>query len=1657
MIKNKRTRKTIAIFLVMNFLSTLLPYNMLYASNNGPNTPEALSFEPVDAADMVNLISGDLSYGLPLMNVPSPEGGYPLNLSYHSGVAMSQDASWVGLGWSLNPGALNRGVNGYPDDWAKTKVDEFFYDQGYVEDFYEFSIGGTLKTGVTIGLGATWNSNRGFGGTVTFGLAKLGGPTTTIGFGANGEAIFSVGKGFWNYSMIGSKAELGLGAGPLALSHSFGSGKVKASFSAMGITFDTEGKKKFKVKGKKGSASVSFKSKSKVLKNDYVQTITQTGINLDLKLFWFRLGKTRIKYSLFKMKDFKVSGIGYPYKTFYDEGQSTGIVDDDTTMDTQAFETMWNSTTNLTPSYDSYSVHAQGLSSEIAPRFYNDIALYNRSNKESDADDNNFIEGYLYNSFFAVNPNYYNLENNMFFYDVASNNSFLRVDRTELQKPSWMTSISVNNALQFYTSNTNNYSTSVTPDGNQIKVGNRKRQGNYIQTFTNAQIASNTTGEFFLEGMKPSDRTKINQKAPNSIGGYKITTVDGKTYHYTLPVYNYERVYKNFKDITNENKNFYELKTSAPFATHWLLTGVTGPDYFDANNNNQLDEDDYGYWVELKYGKWTDGYGWRTPKEGYNSIYRDDEKEFHNYTVGRKEIYYLDAVKTRTHTALFVKGYRDDAKSSDISVLKNLYTGGTFSFTSNAKSYASDKSKVIANNGDKLYLSNGQEITVSGVSFNKVYGKETKYSYIRFPKNRSLKLEKIILLKNEDSFFDRARGNDSYSVPTNGYFCMTKGFSSVFGMGFNYNGQALFSSPPNPTLQPFNMQLIDNVMDVGDIQGLNLEADAQKVIDFSYDYSLAKQTPNSDAANSGRLTLKEVDFKGRKGLSVMPPYKFAYNKDYINYNSGDEDIWGYHKDHPDAWSLNKITFPTGGEIEITYEADEYTPINNLPITFRKDMSILNTFDSGRLITEPDVNGEFYIDPREHIGIELNEIFKVIYSYSSTNSLGYTTSTTRTVNARIIQNVSGTKYKADLTGPRPVVQGATLRTIRAEYDIDNIREGGGIRVKDIAVNNLEGNRTKTAYTYEDGVTSYMPVDDYYVHLASEIISPGVMYENVTVKNLDDNDVLSGGSKYQFEVMGPLIINYYPVQPGGIDLGLIESWEYSHLKEENTQANYFNNPAFYNSDNFAVTSKKTLKDTQSHLGRLLKTELFNAEEQVVSIKEYSYYSNLDGDGQIGVEQESFRSYYKSTGVNNDKNTYYLGAYSRVNYPSLLLQVEETNNGFREVFINDKFDFLTGEPIETRESNVNGLLTKTKTLLAYEKYPLMGSKVDNPNNKNMLTQEAGTFEYFVNGTTNAETIYEASIQTWSDQWQYRDYNGTYIYPSTQAAGEKIWRKEKSYYWKGDVDDDGAYIGYNDSNYDNFNWGVGAGQTNAKWKMKDMNLLYDRYSLPLEKLGANRTFLSTKTGDRASKILSTGNARYTEMYFSSAEYLHPDNASYFDGEIRSTGRTSERAHMGDYSVKVTPGQQGFRTTMEVSNFGKFKISVWAHKDNYTNARVYNGQSLIPFNGETTIAGDWVMLNHYFDINAFSPSIYVTSNSGTVYFDDFRILPVYATMNCYVYNQDGDLSYLMDTNGLSTHYVYDDAGMLKDTYVEVADDASANLTGGFKLFKRNTFNYKNQ
>ncbi|MDP1623160.1 MAG: hypothetical protein Q8M08_12565 [Bacteroidales bacterium] len=116
-IRNNKWCKAISIGIAMNFMLELcLPLRSM-ALTGGPSQPEMEAFTPVNTNDMVDLASGDFRYNIPLLTVPGPNGGYPINLAYNAGITMEQEASWVGLGWNINPGSITRNMRGIPDEF----------------------------------------------------------------------------------------------------------------------------------------------------------------------------------------------------------------------------------------------------------------------------------------------------------------------------------------------------------------------------------------------------------------------------------------------------------------------------------------------------------------------------------------------------------------------------------------------------------------------------------------------------------------------------------------------------------------------------------------------------------------------------------------------------------------------------------------------------------------------------------------------------------------------------------------------------------------------------------------------------------------------------------------------------------------------------------------------------------------------------------------------------------------------------------------------------------------------------------------------------------------------------------------------------------------------------------------------------------------------------------------------------------------------------------------------------------------------------------------------------------------------------------------------------------------------------------------------------
>ena len=131
------------------------------AQTGSPVQPEFQQPSQVGADNLVDLFTGNFNYSIPLFEI----GGFPMSLSYSSDHKMEEEASWVGIGRTLNTGAITRQVRGIPDEFRGKEI----VHRGSMADEITSGIspGADVEVfgafGLAAGTNFTYNNYRGFG------------------------------------------------------------------------------------------------------------------------------------------------------------------------------------------------------------------------------------------------------------------------------------------------------------------------------------------------------------------------------------------------------------------------------------------------------------------------------------------------------------------------------------------------------------------------------------------------------------------------------------------------------------------------------------------------------------------------------------------------------------------------------------------------------------------------------------------------------------------------------------------------------------------------------------------------------------------------------------------------------------------------------------------------------------------------------------------------------------------------------------------------------------------------------------------------------------------------------------------------------------------------------------------------------------------------------------------------------------------------------------------------------------------------------------------------------------------------------------------------------------------------------------------------------
>ena len=749
--RNKTFVRVLVLVQLLLMAESSFLANYSWALTTGPFQPEYISYEEPGATDMVNLLTGDFSFSLPVMEVPGPEGSFSLPLSYHAGIGPDQEASWVGLGWTMNPGAITRAVNGYPDD-----------ANGESHSITKKDLTGVRGwTSSILGFGEVgWNTMQGHYGMVNLLLVSLE---------YDNKGVSSVGVAGLSVSRNGLKFDAAaFGLTLLSIGLTAGLGEVVTGLgllkqetydfitntASMGISA-LSGSNPMNAPDL-GAWQYSRKVKQEFLHKDYWIWLDQARTEKMYGALYLGNAPTASYTNTDPSVNLNLTtnGVSTPLSSF-PRSTSTGSVGSASDM-SQAVSSSANYYQTDNPSLlstDNYSVKAPGISGSITP-YRLDIGSVSMPREMSTNHDrlvsvgylNNYKVPFIYdgtptNAYFQHVGGASGVNSPTFYFGASSTNSYVpsvstlnlnlndvvlqnqrigpNITNNRIAKEShveWISNEDILNeatrsslgfqdfltgtprttfrtnvnipgiyqSMAFYSSMPS-FSATIpinAQDISKFAVGqivdlnltiHQTGQSDQLSTVSGATISSVGSASITVSSGSISPYLGMNvdiqlilhipQDISKAIGGYSITNSGGVTYHFAIPAYDYEQI-TTMKDLSDPSNKYTVLNRLGAFANTWLLTAITGPDYVDrgpgGTANGIVDDADWGYWVKLNYGLYSSNFQWRIPFSGDRN---DPANTSATNTIGRKQMYYLNSVETRSHVALFVKDLRLDSKS----------------------------------------------------------------------------------------------------------------------------------------------------------------------------------------------------------------------------------------------------------------------------------------------------------------------------------------------------------------------------------------------------------------------------------------------------------------------------------------------------------------------------------------------------------------------------------------------------------------------------------------------------------------------------------------------------------------------------------------------------------------------------------------------------------------------------------------------------------------------------------------------------------------------------------------------------------------------------------------------------------------------------------
>lgn len=1390
------------------------------------------------------------------------------------------------------------------------------------------------------------------------------------------------------------------------------------------------------------------------------------------KLFNLRYTTTTINASSGEKKIYGPLYFSEAYKSVGDHRQDDDVLMDVITYDEdgQPIETLNHASISL-PQYDKFHVSVPGVGGSFSAKILQYGLLSGSGGKggfnKSDRCQDQYLQEYYYINKPGQQITRPREEIHFYYENELSSNQNIS------QNPIFKYDGSGN----IFSAQNHEFNNVTNTGENYNSVTNRITRGNHIDYYTNQELANYSASQVSLmlySGISSSDR-QGDDFPDDGIGGFSVTDMNGMTYHFALPVYQFESIEST--EHVSESKKFLHQRKLTPYAYKWLLTGITGPNYVDVDGDGYIESGDPGYWVKFNYGNYSDGYLWKFPV-GFNKYLYGEDNNYKSYSAGRKQLYYLNSVETETHMAYLVYAQKNDdrGRTSIHTGWKNVEMEGnncnepgeTWNMT---RQYFWMKQNILAGAGNSTY------------------------------NHKVLRLDDVLLYSKE---------NLPNISPSSGTENKTTG-QSLFR--YSRSGQACVKE-----IGSYESLMLDNVVDNTDLSNVsNLNSALLQKVELEYASNRVyhQGIHKAEDAYYGKLLLRKVKYKGLQGEQLLPSVSFTYKGEGTSVPYA-KDAWGYigntasndqyliddlyTKQDGDYASLESIDNSSGTILNVEYENDLYEseaiplgdhliriPINDIAYVgnnrFRLTLGKIsnsNLWFNGNT-SAGEANLGYRLDYTD--GYEENSIFKVL----NADDLNVTSIGNDNTIEIFVSPPNGFQTILRLvlaTGEENYIE--RKRNIENELST-NYYYGGGIRVKSLEHQNTDGsNIYKTSIDYEGGKTSYMASKlNRTIPYAGEVPAPQVIYSKVT--SSVESYHKAGDISYYGEPLGSVIYEFKNIpddQPDNAHPikipGVIEIHNYSSNSEELSS----------NPETISVQHKQrrlTVASQTSNYGYVESIKQIGKERNLISEQQFTY--NTGGRGDV---TEAFSQLKVGVAIDFDsrncdsKGSYTMAGFSTVkkSQSSVFLKSNIThypNGTSDEVYYND-WDEITGIPTSVITTDKDKNVSTIESIPAYLKYPEMGSMAVVQNNTNQLSAVAQTRNYLtVNGN---QKLVGASSTLFSNSWEYlTSINGKYI-PYTESNHKK-WRPKQSYIMEGSRLQDGTMAG---SYVPNIDWDDYNNQSST-WTKENEVLHYSKDGQPIITRDILGNISSNKLNEEYNISLVAGyNANLGEIYYSGAE--HVVNEMY-EGDIKNGGnqyKNPNRAHTGNYSDRVFLGHEGFKingNTKNSNGFGfeidrTYKASVWVHEENAELAQLIvktraandlGSQELVTIQSPSTIkVGRYyrleiefkpigniqsidVMVRNY-DRGAFENQLTCSSSANPeqtcspIYFDDFRIQPVDTEIATEVIDYTtGRKLATLDNHNMATKYTYDALGRVLTVKTETIE--------GWKTVSRSQYNFK--